>query len=239
VDYVLDAIIKNRENGEGDDVIVNLWREHFSDYLRDKLEECPHCGEIGLYIIEPAVEKNGFTYTHRCLDCGRLAVPEDDQPPLMRAIEYAYDHEDDEAGEAIKELLARAPKTPPACARCGTAVPTEDDQYQWTHGDEKKIVCGECFDALDNGDDDGDWSERTGAGPFETIRDEHDGRLDLRACIKLPNGFMVEVAIEDSTGEEPKVSLYTGYAMPGENCPPDLTFTQPVSEWVNPMSEEV
>ncbi len=44
---------------------------------------------------------------------------------------------------------------------------------------------------------------------FETIVDEHDGRRDLRAVVKLPGGFVVEVAIEDTTGT-PEIVLYAG-----------------------------
>jgi hypothetical protein len=56
-----------------------------------------------------------------------------------------------------------------------------------------------------------DWDKATKeqTPPFETIIDEHDGRLDLRATITMPNGFMVEVAIENVDGT-PDVALYAG-----------------------------
>jgi len=56
-----------------------------------------------------------------------------------------------------------------------------------------------------------DWDKATKeqTPPFETIIDEHDGRVDLRATITMPNGFMVEVAIENVDGT-PDVALYAG-----------------------------
>jgi len=54
-----------------------------------------------------------------------------------------------------------------------------------------------------------DESTRVVEAPFETIIDEHDGQLDLRATITMPNGFMVEIAIENVMGT-PDVALYAG-----------------------------
>lgn len=61
-----------------------------------------------------------------------------------------------------------------------------------------------------------------GSKPFKTIIDKHDGRVDLRATITLPDGFMVEIAIEDSTGT-PDVALYMGVPSdPDAAIPEDL-----------------
>lgn len=64
-------------------------------------------------------------------------------------------------------------------------------------------------------------------GPFTSVVDEHDGQLDLRATITMPNGFMVEVAIEDVMGS-PDVALYAG---PGEGDPEKPIPGELVGRW--------
>jgi hypothetical protein len=124
-------------------------------------------------------------------------------------------------GDVIKESREELEPIPLAAKRLfqkELGIDPNDSESPWPPEDavteyERRYSDGvtETADLLDYADAAvGALKERlTQQGPFETIVDEHEGQLDLRATITMPNGFMVEVAIEDVMGS-PDVALYAG-----------------------------